>query len=76
MKHNGTIDEKDKSKREYKKINTIKIDRRVLLSKEVDLKAEKYLYKDNTFLNFNNLLDKDFIKKIENKIDKDIFLYS
>jgi hypothetical protein len=41
MKHNGTIDEKDKSKREYKKINTIKIDRRVLLSKEEDLKAEK-----------------------------------
>ncbi len=41
MKHNGTIDEKNKSKREYKKINTIKIDCRVLLSKEEDLKAEK-----------------------------------
>jgi hypothetical protein len=33
MKHNGTIYDKNKSKREYQKIKTIKIDRNMLLNK-------------------------------------------
>jgi hypothetical protein len=37
MKHNGTINDKDKSKREYKKINTIKIKNNLLLNKAENL---------------------------------------
>ena len=69
MKHNGNIDDVDKSKRHYEQIKVIKINSKVLFTKKYEeLMADRSIYINNNKNNFINLLDENFLKKIVNRI--------